>query len=234
MAANRVLAILELLTSVGGAAAGPADLVEVARTLLCVNGAGILLMPEGSPPVPLAATEPATELLHRVEGELGEGPASDAHRTQAAVLEPDLVAPANARWLSYAPAATAAGVRAVFAAPLHVGAARLGALSVWRDEPGGLSVDEHANLLVLADVATRLVLDLQASESTAVAELVDGDLLGFENVVHQASGMVSVQLGATLEVALLRLRAHAFTAGRSLSEVSHEIVDRRLRLDRET
>ena len=52
------------------------------------------------------------------------------------VTEPDLALPITARWQAFAPPAVEAGVRAVFGFPLRVGAARLGALSLWRDHPG--------------------------------------------------------------------------------------------------
>lgn len=49
-------------------------------------------------------------------------------------------------------------------------------------------------------------------------------------VVHQATGMVSVQLSRPLAQALLRLRAHAYSSGRSITDVAQDVVDRRLRL----
>jgi hypothetical protein len=49
-------------------------------------------------------------------------------------------------------------------------------------------------------------------------------------VVHQAAGMVSVQLNVSVAHALIRLRAHAFGAERSLTDVAGEVVARRLRL----
>lgn len=50
-------------------------------------------------------------------------------------------------------------------------------------------------------------------------------------VVHQATGMLSVQLSLPLPHALLRLRAHAYGSGRPLTGVAQDIVDRRIRLD---
>jgi hypothetical protein len=43
--------------------------------------------------------------------------------------------------------------------------------------------------------------------------------------------MISVQLGVSLEVALVRLRAHAFAAGTPLDDVAEEVVRRTLRFD---
>ncbi|MGB0094384.1 MAG: ANTAR domain-containing protein [Solirubrobacteraceae bacterium] len=49
--------------------------------------------------------------------------------------------------------------------------------------------------------------------------------------VHQATGMISVQLGVSMDEAFVRLRAHAFAAGRSLKAVAGDVVARRLRLE---
>jgi hypothetical protein len=52
--------------------------------------------------------------------------------------------------------------------------------------------------------------------------------------VHQAVGMVMVQLGIEPEQALDRLRAHAFSQGRTVTEVAQEILARTLRFGPET
>ena len=50
-------------------------------------------------------------------------------------------------------------------------------------------------------------------------------------VVHQATGMITIQLGTSLADALLRLRAHAYASGRTVSDIAADVVDRRLRFD---
>ncbi|MDQ1448311.1 MAG: hypothetical protein QOC79_1282, partial [Actinomycetota bacterium] len=50
-------------------------------------------------------------------------------------------------------------------------------------------------------------------------------------VVHQASGMVSVQAAVSVPDAVVMLRAYAFAEDRPISEVATEIVDGVLRLD---
>jgi AmiR/NasT family two-component response regulator len=51
--------------------------------------------------------------------------------------------------------------------------------------------------------------------------------------VHQATGMLKVQLGVTIEEAFLMLRAHAFAAGRPVAEVARDVVERSLRFSTE-
>jgi hypothetical protein len=119
--------------------------------------------------------------------------------------------PATPRWLAFSPPALAAGTRAVFGFPLQVGAVRLGAMNLYRDRPGKLSDDQHADALVMADVAAQAVLAMQANAplDTVATELEAG--ANFHLVEHQASGMVATQLGISVGEALVRLRAYAFS-----------------------
>jgi len=147
------------------------------------------------------------------------------------VLEPDLDEPSTPRWPAFAGPAVEAGVRAIFGFPLHVGAVRLGALNLYRDRPGPLSDDQHADALVMADVAAQALLLLQAEAPPGelAAELESG--ADFHFAVHQASGMVAAQLDVSVGEALIRLRAHAFGNDRALAGVSEDVVARRLRFD---
>jgi hypothetical protein len=82
---------------------------------------------------------------------------------------------------------------------------------------------------VLAGVAARAVLALQADAPPGMlgAELEAGS--DFRFVVHQASGMVSAQLDVTIGEALVRIRAFAFAHDRALNMVAEDVVARRLR-----
>lgn len=61
------------------------------------------------------------------------------------------------------------------------------------------------------------------------AELLD---LGHNQlVVHQAAGMISVQLSGSITEALARLRARAFTDDRSVRSVADDVVARLLRFE---
>ena len=135
------------------------------------------------------------------------------------------------RVAAFAGPALDAGVRAVFGFPLHVGAVRFGALGLYCDRPGPLTVEQHADALVAADVATHAVLALQANAPSGqlAAELEAGS--DFNYVVHQASGMVSAQLDVSVGQALIRLRAYAFGNERRLADVARDVVARTLRFD---
>ena len=161
---------------------------------------------------------------------LGEGPCVDAYQQDKVVAEPDLADPVTRRWPAFTPPALQAGVRAIFGFPLRVGTVRLGALNLYRDLPGPLTGDQHADALVVADVAARWVLEAQAG---APADMVAEELeagADFHFAVHNAAGIVSVQQGISVTEALIRLRAHAFSNDRLLADVAQDVIARRLRL----
>ena len=209
---------------------GPAMCIACSEGL-DVSGAGLLLM-DGAMPAPLAWSDPLAQRIIELQCALGEGPGPDAHATGVAIAEPDLRSPAQARWVAFGPAALAAGAVAVFAYPLRIGGVRLGALTLHGRGPGGLSPERAADAQAMADA---MGLAIVAMQSRAVPGSLGPELerLAAHGAhIHQASGMVSVQLGVSVEEALARVRGHAFAAGRPLADVASDIVARRLRLDR--
>jgi hypothetical protein len=104
-------------------------------------------------------------------------------------------------------------------------------MNLYRDRPGSLTDEQHADSLVMADVAAHQVLAMQSQTvSGAVAAKLDVGA-DFHLVVHQASGMVAAQLGVTVGEALVRLRAFSFAHDRPLTEVARDVVGRRMRFD---
>jgi len=188
-----------------------------------------MLMSGDIPTGSLCTTNDVSNLIEELQYTLGEGPCVDAYHQGAVVTEPDLAHTTTPRWLAFTPHAVEAGVRAVFGFPLQVGTVRLGALNLYRDGPGSLSDDQHADALMMADVIANWVLDVQADAppETLADELEHGTDLHF--VVHEAAGAVSVQVGISVTEALIRLRAYAFSHDRLLRDVAEDVVARRLR-----
>jgi hypothetical protein len=228
---DRLLRILNRLSTGGGTGPEVARLCEVCADVAGMSGAGIMLMAGEVPAGSLCSSNVVSDLIEDLQFALGEGPCVDAYNQGRPVLEPDLVDPVTPRWLAFTPPVVEAGARAAFGFPLQVGSVRLGALNLYRDRPGPLNDEQYADALVLAGVAARAVLAVQAQAPPGMlaAELEEG--ANFRFVVHQASGMVAVQLGVGVGEALLRLRSHAFGVDRPLSEVAEEVVGRQLRFD---
>ncbi len=231
MAGDRLLRILAKISSGSATEPEPARLCEVCADVALMTGAGIMLMTGDTQQGSVCSSNDVSALIEELQFTLGEGPCVDVHMEDRPVLEADLADPAVPRWLAFAPPAVAAGARAVFGFPLRVGGARLGALNLYRDRPGPMSDEQYADSLVLAGVAARAVLAMQAHAPPAAlsTELEEG--ANFRFVVHQASGMVAAQLGVSVSEALARLRAYAFGNNVLLTEVAQAIVARTLRLD---
>lgn len=189
-------------------------------------GVGISLLSKGTDPIPVAASSEVSVLVEELQFVLGEGPCIDAYASRCPVLVPDLSATATTTWPGYAPAAHEHGVRAVFAFPLQVGAARLGALDVYRDHTGSLSPHTLSRAMTFADVAMQGLLDAGTGTQGA-ADLLD-DMDGNRLEVYQAQGMVMVQLGVSAELALMRLRAYAYAHERRAIDVAREVIARKL------
>jgi len=195
-----------------------------------VNGAGVMLMSGDIPRGSLCTTDEVSQLIEELQYTLGEGPCVDAYKQDKVVAEPDLADPVTRRWPAFTPPVLQAGVRAVFGFPLRVGTVHLGALNLYRDLPGPLTGDQHADALVVADVAARWVLEAQAG---APVDMVAEELevsADFHFAVHNAAGIVSVQEGISVTEALIRLRAFAFSSDRLLADVAQDVIARRLRL----
>lgn len=216
-------------------APGLACLVKVAVDELHMSGAVVSLMAtSGATPgqsgTIAAASSDQARLVEELEFSLGEGPGNDAFLTSRPVLTPDLER-AFGRWPGYAPAALAGGSCAVFAFPMHVGAARFGVLTLHAPQPRSLTASDIATSLMMAELATEIVLDgfspVGESGPPAPPRLgVDGP----RDRVYQAQGMVMVHLGVSLPEALARMRAHAFASDQDLADLAADILTGRTRL----
>jgi hypothetical protein len=229
---DRLSAVLAAMADIDGDSPSPLDrLCGAAVALLSLRGAGISLMVDGELRGTAGSSGTGVAIVQELQFELGEGPCVDAWASMAPVMEPDLASPEVVRWPVFAPGAVAAGVLAVFVFPLVLGAIRVGVLVFYRDRPVGLDSDEFAYGLVLADLATWVILGLQSGAPADVLnEVLAGEPAHWAEV-HQATGMVAVQLGVALDEAFVRLRGYAFAEGRPVSEIARAVVARRLRLE---
>jgi hypothetical protein len=223
---HRILAAM----SANGDLWSSARLCAVYPEIAGVTGAGVMIMSGDTPRGSLCASDEVSKLIEELQFTLGEGPCVDAYQQDRVVAEPDLAGPGAHRWAAFTPPVVRAGARAVFGFPLRVGTVRLGALNLYRDRPGPLTGEQHADALVMADVSARWVLDAQAG---APADVIAAQLeLGadFHFTVHNAAGIVSVQEQISITEALIRLRARAFGSDRPLNDVADDVIARRIRL----
>jgi GAF domain-containing protein len=233
--ADRITALRNLIAAQPRQSHGTTDYLQrvcqtAARTL-SASGTGISVLTDDGVRGVCAASDPHSERIEELQFVLGEGPCIDAFDSRRPVLIPDLTDGPTARWPMYGPAAHAGGVRAVFAFPLQMGAARLGVLDVFRDHPGALSDGQLSDAMTFADLTMEVLLDQQEAAGDT-----DG---GVDAAVHlraevfQAQGMVMVQIGGTISEAMARMRAYAYAGNRRLADVARDVVAGRLQFDRD-
>ena len=209
---------------------GMDDVVAAGADALGVDGLAVSLVTEADSTELLWCSDATTRRFEDLRLTLGEGPGPDAVRTGALVWVPDLAQVRYARWPALAMEAPDLDARAVFCFPMGIGAIRVGVLTAVRRTPGPLTPGQADDALVLTSALTARCLG--SGEPYPDAPEPAGTQHSLQHaVVHQATGMLSVQLSLPLSQALLRLRAHAYSSGRSITDISQEVVDRRLRLD---
>jgi GAF domain len=206
-------------------------LLRACVDLIGVTGAGITFGLDRVQGLSLGGTDDAIRLVEDLQFTLGVGPCVDTWATGRPVSEPHLAEPEIDRWPGLAGPAVAAGVEALFGFPIAEGGTPIGALDLYCDEPGSLTATQTSDALIMTEVIAEAILDLHT-------DTMPGDLAGafdhparLRSAVHQASGMLSVQLDVTVQVALLRLRAYAYSCGRTVDQVAADIVERGLRID---
>jgi hypothetical protein len=203
--------------------------------LLAVDGAALSIIYDGAITRSLGASGQLSRELDELQFTLGEGPCLQAVNSAAPVLVADLDDPTLTLWPGFAEAALHRGVRAVFALPVSAAASAIGALDLYRQQPGELGELALAGGLVAAELAALPLLDLMGIDLDAA--LTDETSGAWEQLtqltrveVYQAAGMLIAQLNVTPAEALIRLRAYAYANDRTASDVAFAIIEEGLLL----
>jgi hypothetical protein len=230
---------------------GISALCETVVRLSGVDGAAIALLTRSSRVRDLVyATDATAHKIDELQFTLGEGPCLDAYRDNDPQMLPDLRDPAvTGRWPVFTGEALDIGIRSVFAFPVAGSGSRLGVLELYRRSAGSLATAERSAAITIAATAGFTVrrnwdayladtdnaggVVAAAAETLSRAQADTPDAFS-RSQVYLASGMVAVQLGIPAGEALDRLRAYSYQHGRSIMDVSDDVVGRRLNLRDET
>lgn len=198
---------------------------------LPIEGAALSLSGKGPRQESIAASDESAARIEQLQATVGEGPSLEALTSGRPILLADLSSDEHtARWPAFTDSSEGIEMRALFALPLHIGAARLGVLTLSKRKPGPLSMEVLTEVLRVADVISLLLLGRDGALIDDFDERwLEGPLLARQ--VHQATGMLIAQLGVDAEEALLRLRAFAFAEDLSLSKAAGAVVSRRVRIE---
>lgn len=217
-----------ILAEDDGGHAGAAGLLHgLCRDLtftLDVMGAAVNLMSSSGSDGVAAATDDRCRDLDELQFTTGEGPCHEAFVARRPVLTPDLRDEAARHWPGYASAALGAGVAAVFAFPMHIGGVGFGVLDVFAEKPGSLHSEQVTMALTYAQIATEIMLDGHLTTPSGELEPGLSTALGYRAEIHQAQGMVMVDLDMSPADALTRIRAHAFAENRPLIDLARDII----------
>ena len=196
---------------------------------LDVDGAAISLFTARPVRYTLAATDKTAELLEDLQFTFNDGACVEAATTGRPVLVADLYETTEtARWPVFAAAvAQRTRVRALFALPLQWGVVNLGVLDLYRLAPGLLPEAQLQDAMSAADTAALMMLGLRTDPGDGMGGWLE-HAVGHRAEIHQATGMVLIQLGISAADALARMRGYAFVHDRLLIDVAREIVARKL------
>ncbi|WP_306364020.1 ANTAR domain-containing protein [Nocardia sp. CC227C] len=191
-----------------------------AVTAITDSGRGEILGTAGTDAAWLADAQAAT----------GEGPGQDAHRNGAPVRVPDMSAMlGSGRWPLLAQWDGTPTIAAVCSIPLQLGAIRLGYLDLLDAATVVAEPAAYRDALSVAGIVTAVLLAALTPPQDGIASGVGWELSTAAREIHQATGMVAVQLNAPAGVAYARLVGHAFAVGRRVDEVAADVVARNLR-----
>ncbi len=206
----------------GQPAAGVAQVSRMCRAAaqaLSLSGCAVHLVGRDGASGVAGSSDDRSTSIADIAFTTGDGPELDAFRLRRPVLVADL-ARETRRWPGFVHAAADAGVGALYCFPLQVGGVSLGVLDLYSDEPRALTSDELSLALAFSHLAVLTVLGDHAIDEDGVWEPV----LDHRAEIHQAQGMVMVDLSVDLAEALLRMRAHAFQGGLPLIQVARAII----------
>jgi GAF domain-containing protein len=163
-----------------------------------------------------AASSDFVRELDHVQYDTKEGPCFEALRHPEVVLAPSLRR--EERWPLYVARATAAGIRAQMAVPLHNGGDVRGSLNLYRTT--GEGIDPEAT-----DIATLFATHAALALGWARTEEQLNDALATRKMIGEAIGVVMERYQINEDRAFLFLLRVSSTSNIKLRKVAQEVVE---------
>ncbi|MFJ8939831.1 ANTAR domain-containing protein [Streptomyces sp. NPDC102365] len=160
---------------------------------------------------------------------LGQGPGPLIGDEREVRQVPDLGRLLAQQWPRFAAEAEALDIAALFVWPVHIGAVPAGTMTGYRRTPGPLTRQQPTGGRLVTDaLAEQALHHWPAAHASHNGTGHTGTVELHRAEVHQATGVLSVQLDVSLAGALDRLRSEACTSGRSLTDTAGDIIQRKL------
>jgi transcriptional regulator with GAF, ATPase, and Fis domain len=170
-----------------------------------------------------AASDETTKLLELLQLEKQDGPCVDAFHQGEPVINIDLQT-ATERWPHFAPHASTAGFRSVYAFPLQLRDHPIGALGVFGTTLGGFDDTDLHIVQSLADVATiSLLYHRSIKHAEGLAQQLQ-TALNSRILIEQAKGAIAHAHKISADQAFTLLRAYARRTNQRLKDVASQAV----------
>ncbi|WJV47196.1 GAF and ANTAR domain-containing protein [Streptomyces flavofungini] len=200
-------------------------LAEHCVALLDVTACGVLLATPQGRLVDASASDERTRLLEVASIEWDEGPCRDCYITRREVPDAPLnTAAARRRWPRFTPRAVDLGFTSVVACPLRLHDQVIGALNLFRDQPGPLGPTQLGLAQALADTATIGVLQQRAVSEQMTVNAQLQRALDSRIIIEQAKGYLAHRLDTSVEDSFTRMRRFARTHQMRLTEVARQVL----------
>lgn len=191
--------------------------------LLPIDAAGILLSDQRGELRVVASSTEEVRIVQQFAVESGDAPGMDCFHNSREVAVADLRDDGQ-RWPEFAERAEKSGFRAVTAVPLRLRAQTVGALSIFRAEPGLLTAEDTKIGQGLADMATISILHERAlSQRTVLVDQLQFALTS-RVIIEQAKGVLAERCQVDMGEAFTLLRKHARNNNLRLADVAKGVV----------
>jgi len=191
--------------------------------LVDADAAGILLADANGNLRVMAASSEQARLLELFQLQNEEGPCVEAFQSGQPVTETELRS-ALGGWPRFTPYAVGAGFRSVYALPMRLRSTIIGALNLFRAEPGPMPAADVQLAQAFADVASVAILQDQATREIQVREGQLQHALDSRVIIEQAKGVLCERAHIDMPTAFDKIRAHARTNNLQLTAVAADIV----------
>lgn len=188
-----------------------------------IDGAGVAVFATASTRDLVYASDGVAEEIDETQFTLGEGPCLDAFRFDNPELHDDISGgAARARWPLFAAQVLGFGAARVYAYPLGGGGSPFGVLELYGGSPAVLAAHEDVTCRLFAHKIARAVL----------AELAPGNVLTSgsdagvfrRGNVNVACGILAAYHKISVDEAMVRLRARAFSRQRRITAIAQGVI----------
>ena len=191
---------------------------------LPISGASIAVFDVSGRQSTVWASDETAAQLEDLQFDLGQGPHWEALKSGVPVLISDTRLAFHEEWPLFGAALSQLDVGALYSFPMALGAVTVGVVDLYCHRPLILEQADYVLAIALCgQVAKHAVFDaVRGATLDGVGAFDRAPAMRRE--VHQATGVVLVQLGSSATEAFFVLRAYAYSNGLSLLALSNDVL----------